>query len=474
MASPAEYVFLLQRTIGNQRVRGLFESAAIQAKLTVGRPNDIHEQEADRVAEQVMQMREPAIRPQPACMEHGSSRRDQGEVVRIKDFGGHEPDVGTSIEASLRSLDGGGQSLPQSVRASFEPRFGCDFSRVRVPAEVEAAESARAIHARAFTLGREIVLGAGEFSPESTEGKKLLAHELAHVVQQRQIHPKPAMNYLTSADAHTIRRVDWSPNVRVRKDRRPFPDRWDIVGDDFKAQDTDSAVKIWREHHGSTYWRHGFTFGGRDAQGGPYSTYGEEVDKKVLPQDNWKPMGSCHAQPGDILVFYNYAHHVTHSGIITEVRLKLKSERFCADPILRLVIDNLLTLEKDRRGPQINQAVAKVQNALLDLGFELRRYKADGLFGGETENAVREYQTSRGCVVDGKIGPETLSSLDSEPTFIKSGLIDEEKSKLESKWGWGSHNTSSWRRNCGYGGYACYSHVPITLPGCGKGDHELQ
>ncbi|HKV40512.1 MAG TPA: DUF4157 domain-containing protein, partial [Blastocatellia bacterium] len=77
-----------------------------------------------------------------------------------------------------------GRPLDQSTRAFFEPRFGHDFSRVRVHSDAQAAESASAVNASAFTLGDDIVFGEAQFSPETDQGRRLLAHELTHVIQQ--------------------------------------------------------------------------------------------------------------------------------------------------------------------------------------------------------------------------------------------------------------------------------------------------
>jgi hypothetical protein len=77
-----------------------------------------------------------------------------------------------------------GHALEASTRAFFEPRFGHDFSRVRVHTGAQAADSAMAIGARAYTKGNDLVFGAGEYAPESSQGRMLLAHELAHVCQQ--------------------------------------------------------------------------------------------------------------------------------------------------------------------------------------------------------------------------------------------------------------------------------------------------
>ena len=77
-----------------------------------------------------------------------------------------------------------GQPLDPEVRAFFEPRFGHDFSHVRVHTDAKAAESTRAVNALAYTVGRDVVFGAGHYEPLACAGRKLLAHELTHVVQQ--------------------------------------------------------------------------------------------------------------------------------------------------------------------------------------------------------------------------------------------------------------------------------------------------
>jgi hypothetical protein len=82
------------------------------------------------------------------------------------------------------ALNSPGRPLDANTRAFMEPRFGHDFSQVRVHADEKAAESARAVGALAYTVGRDVVFGAGHYAPETREGRRLLAHELAHVVQQ--------------------------------------------------------------------------------------------------------------------------------------------------------------------------------------------------------------------------------------------------------------------------------------------------
>jgi Domain of unknown function (DUF4157) len=155
---------------GKKRMMG------IQTKLAVSEPGDKYEQEADRVAEQVL--RTPDL---------NNGRREgdapSGSLVQRR---GSESAPGlteapTIVNEALRSPS---QPLDAATRAYFEPRFGHDFSRVRVHSGGAAAQSARAVNAVAYTVGHDIVFGAGQFTPGTHEGRRLIAHELAHVAQQ--------------------------------------------------------------------------------------------------------------------------------------------------------------------------------------------------------------------------------------------------------------------------------------------------
>jgi Domain of unknown function (DUF4157) len=182
-----------------------FGSGAVpffQPKLTVNQPGDAHEQEADQVADQVMRMdtniKQPAIggnkeravqqmtntnipfiqRACAACEQNGEETLQRKETAN--DAGGA---VAPSIVADVLST-GAGQALDVDTKGFMESRMGQDFSQVRVHTDARAAESASAIQAKAYTSGRNVVFGAGEYQPGSDYGKRLLAHELVHVVQQ--------------------------------------------------------------------------------------------------------------------------------------------------------------------------------------------------------------------------------------------------------------------------------------------------
>lgn len=109
---------------------------------------------------------------------------EEEETGQAKMDGERNSIIPNQLESGIHSLDGSGQHLSTSIRAFFEPRFGCDFSKVRVNADSRAAKTAKLLNAKAFTTGSNIVFGTGQYSPDTTTGKRLLAHELTHVIQQ--------------------------------------------------------------------------------------------------------------------------------------------------------------------------------------------------------------------------------------------------------------------------------------------------
>jgi len=175
----------------------------IQAKLTIGQPNDKYEQEADRVADQVMRMSDADVAQrvktgtvQPMRIQRLSSEseneaaqrlpveKEEEEQLQAKEMLGHTPAVAPNLEYRINSLKSGGQPLDSATRSFFEPRFGYDLSKVRVHSDPKAAHSARAMNAMAYTMGQEVVFDSGQYQTDSPEGRKLIAHELTHVVQQ--------------------------------------------------------------------------------------------------------------------------------------------------------------------------------------------------------------------------------------------------------------------------------------------------
>ncbi len=144
----------------------------VQAKLRIGEHGDAYEQEADRIAEQVL--------AQPA---HAGVGRAPLRIQRYT-AGESTGDVNWAPASVDPVLASPGTPLEPVLRQDMEQRFGYDFSAVRVHSGTAAEQSARELNAEAYTVGQKIAFGASRFAPASLEGRRLLAHELTHVVQQ--------------------------------------------------------------------------------------------------------------------------------------------------------------------------------------------------------------------------------------------------------------------------------------------------
>ena len=206
-------------------------SQAVQAKLNIGASNDVHEQEADRVADNVVNLSNlrsqttandnatnvnadaTKVTPSattatvapisiqsktqtPQAQEEKESETDNGagfmelspllpgdDVQRKADTGG-SAEASASFESTLNSSKGGGSPLPDGTRSEMENGIGANFGNVRIHTDSQAAYMSQSIQAKAFTHGNDIYFNQGQYNPESTGGKHLLAHELTHTVQQ--------------------------------------------------------------------------------------------------------------------------------------------------------------------------------------------------------------------------------------------------------------------------------------------------
>ena len=156
----------------------------LQPKLAISQPNDPAEQEADRVAEQVMRMADPMLqRHCKGCSDASSPSPSDDEEPQIQRQANGKGGTG-EVASDITNRLGAGVQLDIASRAYFEPRFVHDFGDVRIHNGPQADTAAASVQARAFTLGRDVVFAAGEHDPGSEGGKRLLAHELTHVVQQ--------------------------------------------------------------------------------------------------------------------------------------------------------------------------------------------------------------------------------------------------------------------------------------------------
>ena len=216
---------------GSQQAFFSAQQPAIQAKLTVGKPNDAFEQEADAVADQVVNQPQTQASPevqreeQPAIMPQGMEEEElmqgkpelmkmeeeeemqakpeimkmeeeeemmQGkpELMKMEEEEAMQTKPDGSSQASpalsqrISGSQGRGQKLPASTAQEMSSAIGHDFSDVTIHTDQKSAEMNRSLGAQAFTHGQDVYFNEGKFSPDSSSGKHLLAHELTHVVQQ--------------------------------------------------------------------------------------------------------------------------------------------------------------------------------------------------------------------------------------------------------------------------------------------------
>lgn len=202
------------------QVRGLLGGKPLQTKLKVGKANDALEREADRTAAVVISMPrvpvagvQPAIGPhtvlQPKCsrcedeIQRQTEEEEEEKLVQAKKSPGGSTQLSADQALGLGLSGGPGRPLSLQERTFYEPRFGHDFSRVRLHDGNSAAQAAKGIGARAFTRGRDIVFGQGERNSSTRSGRLLLAHELSHVIQQGQAAPLRSYSAFGGSTADT-------------------------------------------------------------------------------------------------------------------------------------------------------------------------------------------------------------------------------------------------------------------------------
>jgi uncharacterized protein DUF4157 len=255
------------RRLGNQYLHSLLYSGVLQAKLAVSQPGDELEREADHVADQVMRATTPGsvgardivqrrIADVPSAQRASDAPDDTSSSFAPLRMTGDAPSVDANTESAIAGLPGRGSALPQPVRSFMESRFHADFRAVRVHTDAGAHALARAVNAQAFTVGPHVVFGAGHYSPESESGRRLLAHELTHVVQQGAASPG-------GGDAHAVQRqVDYeferqSPLLSPTERRRSLDAHWYVEMDPatpIVAAGTEVVFRL-KNSEGAAIWR---------------------------------------------------------------------------------------------------------------------------------------------------------------------------------------------------------------------------
>jgi len=184
----------------NHVTEQLLRAGMLRANLTVSQAGDPSEEEADRMADTVMRM------PTPTAGGGGPSRQlpaIQRQCAACQDELKRTPLPGPDgVASAFEHPRSAGRPLSDSDRHFFEPRFGHDLSAVRIHTGDEAARAARSVGARAYAMGRDVVFGAGEHRPGADDGRRLLAHELTHVLQWAE--PAPPAIRRTIGDGHDL------------------------------------------------------------------------------------------------------------------------------------------------------------------------------------------------------------------------------------------------------------------------------
>ncbi len=245
-----------------------------QARLIVGPADDPYEREADTMADRVMRADETnqpiswgiSRAPQraqrlctqcakaveegegelcPECAAKAGQDERDTRLSRKETDGTTESSAKQAPSVVNDTLRSSGDPLDRETRTQMEDRFGYDFSRVRILSDGQAAESARAINAEAYTVGEQIVFGGGHYAPQTESGRWLLAHELTHVIQQRGDAVAP-----TQADGRAIQRDEDvkedfdTEQRRLIRDAKTVSDVKDINAQAFHLASDDDRYRL--------------------------------------------------------------------------------------------------------------------------------------------------------------------------------------------------------------------------------------
>ena len=169
--------------------------SGIQFKMNVGQPGDKFEREADRMADKVMRMPASASPVKEEKLQRQADdtlqKKEEEKIQKapaaeekLQRKGDGTPTINAGTQSAIQNLSSGGQPLAPDVRSYMEPRFGADFSKVRIHSDPEAASLSNQLSARAFTYQNHVFFSGNQYQPGTSEGKQLLAHELTHTIQQ--------------------------------------------------------------------------------------------------------------------------------------------------------------------------------------------------------------------------------------------------------------------------------------------------
>jgi hypothetical protein len=300
-----------------------FFQPIIQPKLSVNQPNDIYEQEADAMADKMMHTPDVStnnnsfFRPAISNIQHKcASCGEEDKQLRRKENNNAASSPTTQTEDYINALSGG-KPLADNEKSFFESRMDYDFSGVRLHTDSAAAKSAQSINALAYTSGNNIVFNQGQYTPGTDDSKRLLAHELTHVVQQQNntssnsvqravfvcdeyktvspttYNPGPGLSLSLSGHAVTI-----NANIEIYG-----AGATSSIAGDFK-----STIE--------NYWNHTYDDGYSVKTTASVSVQGDKPDKSKTRIDVIKEKGVTNVAPTYWIAGANYMQYYTESSKI--------------------------------------------------------------------------------------------------------------------------------------------------------------
>ncbi|MGY2134456.1 eCIS core domain-containing protein [Hymenobacter sp. HD11105] len=173
----------------------------VQPKLVINQPGDVYEQEADAVADKVMRMPDGILNRSiirnsagPSLLRKCAHCEEEEKLQRKETGESLMPSISSAVERTLKSS---GQPMDVNTRSFMEQRFDYNFNNVRIHNDSLAHQSSKDIGALAYTHGNHVVFGAGKYKPNTNSGKQLLAHELAHTIQQEELNHNSIQREIT-------------------------------------------------------------------------------------------------------------------------------------------------------------------------------------------------------------------------------------------------------------------------------------
>ncbi|GAM10188.1 hypothetical protein OR1_02476 [Geobacter sp. OR-1] len=301
LCASASAILNLQRIAGNRAVAGL-----IQAKLAVTPPGDRLEQEADSVANSVTGSAAEVTGTIATAIQRfedeevlQGNRMDSAQDLATEPASEAGAEVSNQTESRINASKGSGSRLPDGVRSYMEPRFGVDFSGVRLHTDSDAALMNRELASQAFTHGSDIYMGEGKFSPNTGAGRWLLAHELTHVVQQ-----EGAALLAQSPDT-------------LQRNGVTFPTYNDIVADNTIRTEADNAWRDTKAANTAQDRREQAFWIRWNSDTGAFSAAGHSVGPRV---NNSPPAGASvtfSAKPADSGSTYTVGMFHTHTPTVS-------------------------------------------------------------------------------------------------------------------------------------------------------------